>query len=111
MELMGVIRAIEVLPPGEYITIITDSQYVVMGTKGKWRLNANLDLWQRLFNLMKEYKVVFLWRRNRSDDMMRKVDNLVVKEARNCQLSTESRADVGDNTVPHYVGGVLEQDI
>ena len=75
MELLGAIRALEILKRRCRVILTTDSRYVVDGiTKGwaaSWRSNGwrrgkrgkalNPDLWDRLLNLVEEHDVTFEW--------------------------------------------------
>ena len=75
MELMAVIKGMEVLKEKCRITLYNDSKYVVdaieKGWAQKWRANAwkrnkrekavNPDLWERLLRLCKYHDVAFKW--------------------------------------------------
>jgi len=75
MELLGVIRALESLKESCEITLYSDSKYVVDGIeKGwarKWQANnwkrnktdmaSNIDLWERLLQLLNSQNVKFVW--------------------------------------------------
>jgi ribonuclease HI len=75
MELLGVITGLEKLKTDSIVNIYTDSQYVINGIeKGwakKWKSNNwyrnrneianNIDLWERLLDLVSKHKVGFTW--------------------------------------------------
>ena len=75
MELMAVVKALEFLNEKHQITLFSDSKYIVNGVnKGlasavknagqgkKVGVNdANADLWDRLFQLLKQREVTFCW--------------------------------------------------
>ncbi|MCP4327171.1 MAG: ribonuclease HI [Alphaproteobacteria bacterium] len=74
MELMGAIKALELLPVDWPLLILTDSQYVKNGItdwiknwrRNKWRNAqgkpvANQDLWKRLEGLAKDRVIEWQW--------------------------------------------------
>lgn len=70
MELLGVIKGLEALNRSCDVTVVSDSKYVtdafnlhwVDGWKKKNYKNVkNLDLWLRLFEVMKNHNVTFNW--------------------------------------------------
>ena len=74
MELLGAVRALEVIRAASEIELITDSQYVVKGisewlpgwkAKG-WRNSTgkvvkNLELWKRMDKCLQHHKVMPVW--------------------------------------------------
>ena len=78
MELLAVISALEYLPkiqpPGETVTVYTDSQYVQKGItewihvwkRNSWRTSnkkpvKNMDLWQKLDSLAAKFPIKWAW--------------------------------------------------
>ena len=75
MELLAVIKGLEVLREPCKVTLYSDSKYVIDAiTKGwveKWKKNgwmrnkkykaSNTDLWERLLPLLKKHEVSFVW--------------------------------------------------
>lgn len=75
MELLGAIRALEVLKYPCNVTITTDSKYLCdainKGWAQSWKANgwkrsnkepaANPDLWERLLSLLEVHEVKFTW--------------------------------------------------
>lgn len=75
MELSAVIAALEALKEPCYVTLCSDSKYVIDAiTKGwakKWQANGwiksdkksalNVDLWERLLCLLEKHQVNFVW--------------------------------------------------
>jgi len=72
MELMAVIAALEALKKKNiFLTIYTDSQYVLNSVVKKWLDNwirtdfkggkKNKDLWMRYYQLAKDYTINFVW--------------------------------------------------
>lgn len=88
MELMAVIKGLEMLESKESATLYSDSQYVVNGiTKwiAKWKRNQwksqsgavkNRDLWERLDQLVHEHSIRFKWIRGHSTDEIHLVDSI-----------------------------------
>ena len=75
MELLGAIKALELLKEPCEVTLTSDSKYLVDGiTRGwarSWRANGwkkadkkpalNADLWERLLDLLETHMVTFEW--------------------------------------------------
>jgi ribonuclease HI len=72
MELLAVIAALEALKKeGMYITVYSDSQYVVKAVEQGWLKNwiatnfkggkKNKDLWLRYYELSKKHHIKFVW--------------------------------------------------
>jgi len=75
MELCGVIAALEALKEPCRVTLTSDSRYVVeaveKGWARSWRANGwrradrspaqNIDLWERLLELLQRHEVTFVW--------------------------------------------------
>ena len=90
MELLAVIKALEVLQISCDVEIYSDSQYVVKGTmswlksweRNNWKTQegkpvSNQDLWKQLKELLKKHKVRVYWVKGHADnDMNNLVDYL-----------------------------------
>lgn len=69
MELTAVIRGLSKVPLGAYVTITSDSTYIVKGImawrfswkKRDWEKVANADLWRKLDDLCKRRHVHAVW--------------------------------------------------
>ena len=81
MELLGVINALEVLKEPCEVEVYTDSQYISnainlgwlrswksKGWKRKGGLLKNIELWQRLDDLMAAQRVKFFWVKGHADN-------------------------------------------
>jgi ribonuclease HI len=76
MELSAVIEALKVIKRSCPITIFTDSQYVKRGItewidgwiKKNWKNVKNVDLWQELYPLSKQYDIDWQWVRGHNGD-------------------------------------------
>ena len=79
MELQAVIAALEALPAGAAVEVVTDSEYVMKGITewiGRWKRNGwrtagrravrNRDLWQNLDRLAAAREVAWRWVRGHS---------------------------------------------
>jgi ribonuclease HI len=86
MELQGAISALEALPPGCVVRVISDSQYLIKGArdwldgwkrKGRLGKMLNSDLWQRVDELRSTRTVAWEWCRGHSHNMRnRRADHL-----------------------------------
>ncbi|MBI2868187.1 MAG: cyclic pyranopterin monophosphate synthase MoaC [Chloroflexi bacterium] len=61
MELLAAIQGLEHTPEGSHATVYSDSQYLVFTMTRGWKRNKNLDLWQRLDELVKKREVHWDW--------------------------------------------------
>lgn len=75
MELLGAIKALELLKEKCTVTLTSDSKYLVDGINLGWAKNwqknnwiksdkkkaQNIDLWERLLNLTEKHEVTFVW--------------------------------------------------
>lgn len=83
MELLGVIKGLEVLKEACAVTLYSDSKYVVdaveKGWVFKWQKQgwmrnkkdraSNVDLWERLLVLLKQHDVKFVWVKGHADNV------------------------------------------
>lgn len=61
-EIMAVIEGLKAIKGSQFITIYSDSQYVVFTMTKGWRRNANHELWRQLDELVSKHKSVeFNW--------------------------------------------------
>ncbi|MET0427743.1 MAG: ribonuclease H [Microvirga sp.] len=109
MELMGVIRALETLPAGRAVTVVTDSRAVITGAterlpwwrSRRWRIVkggkvADRVLWQRLSALMEGRVITWRWVRGHAgDELNERVHALAQAEARAACLTARSAARSG----------------
>ncbi len=61
MEILAAINGLAQTPPGSTVTVHSDSQYLVRTMTHGWKRRANLDLWERLDNLVAERHVQWEW--------------------------------------------------
>ena len=83
MEVLAVIKALEILKGQCSVTLYSDSKYVVdaieKGWVKKWKANgwkrnqkelaSNIDLWERLLHLLEKHHVVFHWVKGHADNI------------------------------------------
>lgn len=83
MEVLAVIKALEILKGQCSVTLYSDSKYVVdaieKGWVKKWKANgwkrnqkelaSNIDLWERLLELLEKHHVVFHWVKGHADNI------------------------------------------
>jgi ribonuclease HI len=84
MELSGVILGLTATPPHVEIEVKTDSQYVVQGIAGNWKLKLNLDLWEILRVLVADRKVTFTWIPRNSEAGHASVDGAANRISKEC---------------------------
>lgn len=98
MELLAVINALSALKKSSYVTLYSDSAYVVnafiLGWIWGWQTNgwrnsqnkpiANQDLWQRLIDLSSLHKIVWVKVKGHADNKFNnRCDELAVLEIKN----------------------------
>lgn len=93
MELLAIIKALELLKEKCEVTIISDSQYLIKAIKDgwleKWKANGwktankksvkNQDLWQALDSLLNKHQITWQWVKGHADNP----DNLRVDKIAN----------------------------
>lgn len=98
MELMGVISALEALKRPCEVTLYTDSQYIERAINENWLVSwkkkgwkrkggelKNVELWQRLDELISIHKVSFNWVKGHADnELNNRCDELAVRERDKC---------------------------
>lgn len=105
MEILAVIKGLELLKEPCTVTVVTDSQYVAnamnKGWARKWRSNGwrrgnkekalNVDLWQKLLDLADKHRVSFQWvRGHNGHPMNERCDTLAVAASRRPDLPRDS---------------------
>lgn len=94
MELMAVISALEALKRPCQVTLFTDSQYIERAINEKWLVSwkskgwkrkggelKNIELWQRLDELIGIHDVSFNWVKGHADNRYNnRCDELAVRE-------------------------------
>lgn len=108
MEIMAIIKGLEVLNTRCRVTIYSDSRYVVdaieKGWVDKWRSNdwmrnkkekaLNVDLWKRLIVLLEQHNVTFKWVKGHSDnEENQRCDLLAVTATKQTDLLVDIRED------------------
>lgn len=101
MEIMAVIKGLELLKEPCNVTIYSDSAYVINSIeKGwiySWKKNnwiksdkskvKNIELWERLLELMENHKVTFVKVKGHADnEYNNRCDRLAVKESQKLKL-------------------------
>ncbi len=95
MELLAVIKALEALKERCAVSLYSDSKYVVDAvTKGwakKWKANGwkkadksralNIDLWERLLDLLDFHEVKFIWVKGHADNKENERCDFLAREA------------------------------
>lgn len=84
MELSGVILGLSATPLHAEVEVKTDSQYVVQGMAGNWKLKSNLDLWEILRGLAGRRKVTFTWIPRNSEKSHADADRLANEVSKIC---------------------------
>ncbi len=97
MELTAAIKGLEMLKEPCNVELYSDSQYLINGiTKGwaeKWRQNGwmrnkkepalNVDLWERILELLKIHNVTFIWVKGHAlNEKNNRCDALAVAESK-----------------------------
>lgn len=77
LELEAVCRGLEQTKVGSKVRVFTDSTYVYQLTLEGTRIEANLDLVSKLFQLTSERRVTFRLLERRQKSLAKRVDDLV----------------------------------
>jgi ribonuclease HI len=108
MEIMGIIKGLEVLNTRCKVTIYSDSRYVVdaieKGWVNKWQSNGwmrnkkekalNVDLWKKLLILLEQHDVIFKWVKGHADNVEnQRCDQLAVSAAKQSSLAEDVRVE------------------
>lgn len=101
MELLAVIRALEMLKTNKYpVVVYSDSQYVVKAIEERWldkwqRTNfkdkKNVDLWKRFLQLYPLFKIKFVWvKGHASNKENNRCDELAVAASNGLKLKIDA---------------------
>ncbi len=97
MELTAVIKALEALKESCSVSLYTDSKYVSEAFNQGWIYNwmkngwkkadkkpvANVELWQRLYELWKKHEITLIWVKGHADNPYNnRCDELAVGESK-----------------------------
>jgi ribonuclease HI len=61
MEMLAIVKAVEVAPRDVPLIVRTDSQLCVLCAVGRWKRKTNVDLWVKLADLCDGRTVIFEW--------------------------------------------------
>ena len=100
MELLAVIVGLEALKnPGQSVTVVSDSKYVVDAVEKKWLFGwetkgfkgkKNPDLWMRFLKIYRQHKVNFKWVKGHNNHPQNeRCDQLAVAAAESGKLITD----------------------
>lgn len=81
MEIRAAIAALEAVPSGARIEIITDSNLVVKTMTAGWKTEKNTDLWSILKPLAAARSVTWTWVRGHNGDPMNELADRHAREA------------------------------
>lgn len=95
MEMLAVIKALEALKEPCLVNLYSDSKYIVdaieKGWAVKWKNNAwkrnknelalNIDLWERLLNLLDVHKVNFNWVKGHANNIENERCDFLARQA------------------------------
>lgn len=95
MEVLAVIRGLEMLKEPCHVCLYSDSKYVVdaieKGWVKKWKENqwyrnkkekaSNIDLWKRLLSLLEKHQVKFIWVKGHADNVENERCDQLAREA------------------------------
>jgi ribonuclease HI len=112
MEMTACIKALELLKYPCMITLYSDSKYLVDGvSKGwakRWRSNGwkrnkkemaeNIDLWEKLLNLLEQHDIEFIWVKGHSGHPENERCDELVKLSAGMDNLPDDTGYVGNNT-------------
>ena len=95
MEILAVIRALEVLKEPCDVTLYSDSKYVVDSITKGWVYNwkkknwiksdkkkaINVDLWERMLEMLEKHKVEFVWVKGHANNVENERCDELAREA------------------------------
>ena len=92
MELLSVITALKMLKQYDIpIEVYSDSQYVVNTINLNWKKNANKDLWEELYNILRKIKdIKFIKVKGHSDDSLNNRADELANEAMDDMLKNNN---------------------
>lgn len=82
MEIMAVIKALEMIQEKSNVTIISDSNYVVSTMMKNWKRKVNNDLWDELDTQVERHNVIFKWVKGHDGDKYNEIADDLAVEAR-----------------------------
>lgn len=83
MEMTAVIETLRLVKPKKHYKIITDSMLVINCATGKWKRNANNDLWEEYDKVSKDKYISFEWVKGHNGNHYNEmVDKMALSEAR-----------------------------
>lgn len=108
MELLAAIIALETLrKPGSYVTLHTDSQYLVNAVNKGWLFDwerkqfakkKNPDLWIRFLKAYRRHKVRFVWVKGHNNNPENeRCDKMAVEASKGKVLLTDTGYSPGEN--------------
>ncbi len=95
MEILAVIKSLEALKEPCNVNLYSDSKYVVdaveKGWAKKWKSNgwkrnknemaSNIDMWERLLNLLEKHNVKFIWVKGHADNVENERCDFLARQA------------------------------
>ena len=95
MEILAVIKSLEALKEPCNVNLYSDSKYVVdaveKGWAKKWKSNgwkrnknemaSNIDMWERLLNLLEKHNVKFIWVKAHADNVENERCDFLARQA------------------------------
>lgn len=69
MEVMAVLRALEMVPKDSVVRLYSDSQYTLNCLTGVWRINTNFDLWKAVDLAKRGKSIETRWVRGHNGDL------------------------------------------
>ena len=83
MELTAIIEAVSCIKYDIECKIYTDSQLCINCATGKWKRNANLDLWKEYDNVSKNKNIKYEWVKGHNGNKYNEiVDKIALDEAK-----------------------------
>tara|TARA_Y100001001_G_C7799271_1_gene235643 strand:+ start:142 stop:537 length:396 start_codon:yes stop_codon:yes gene_type:complete len=83
MEILAVINGLRDIPEGSYVTIFSDSEYVIKTMTENWKRKKNEDFWIQLDKEVSRHKVNWKWIEAHAGNILNEeADALARKEAR-----------------------------
>ena len=106
MEILAVIKSLEALKEPCNVNLYSDSKYVVdaveKGWAKKWKSNgwkrnknemaSNIDMWERLLNLLEKHNVKFIWVKGHADNVENERCDFLARKA---IAENQLRKDIG----------------
>lgn len=92
MEILSVIEGLKALKQYDIpVEVYSDSQYVVNTVNLNWKKNANQDLWEELYNILRKIKdIKFIKVKGHSDDSLNNRADELANEAMDDMLKNNN---------------------